>query len=367
MLTGSADGTGSSAGFYSTSGVAVDASGNVYVSDWDTIRKVTSLGVVTTLAHVAFLGSGDFTGGGLAADTTGNLYVADHGTISKVSTTGVVTTFSGNASLSGSADGTSTSARFHNPCDVAVDSTGNVYVADAGNHAIRKIDAGGNVTTIGGVMGSKGSSNGSKSAARFNSPQGVTVDAAGNVYVADTGNCLIRKITASDLTVSTVAGAVFTGSEALPGRGGFSGNITGLGGLDGTGTGASFSFPVGIKVDGSGNLYVTDTGIPKIRKITSGGVVTTIGGGSDGFLCAPYGIAINSSGRLYVADNWDDRIAVGVGPSSSCKCDFNGDGIPDILLENGTSLGVWCPDANGNLKQWIGMGGGFGGWIPVGN
>ncbi|MFA7345290.1 MAG: carboxypeptidase regulatory-like domain-containing protein [Terrimicrobiaceae bacterium] len=336
-FTGSADGSGSGAAFSSPSGIVTDASGNIYVSDSanNLIRKVTSGGAVTTLVG-SFSGSADGTGTaarfsnpqGMDADAGGNLYVAEAGShrIRKVTPEGGVAAFSGSAGFAGSADGSGVAAFFNQPSDVAVDAAGNVYVADAGNHAIRKISTGGAVTTLAGTMGAKGSLNGSGASAKFQSPQGIAVDAAGNVYVADTANCLIRKIT-SNGTVSTFAGSAFTGSADRVGRAVFTGSadITGRVGfsgsadftsaptsLDGTGASAAFSFPTDIDVDASGNLYVTDSGTGKIRKITSAGVVTTLGGDPDGFFRSPLGITAAAGGNLFVADAGNNRIALGM-------------------------------------------------------
>jgi sugar lactone lactonase YvrE len=206
--SGSTDGTGSAARFNYPHGVAVDSSGNVYVADyWNhTIRKVTSAGVVTTLAGLAGnAGSADGTGSaarfdspyGVAVDSSGNVYVADYGnsTIRKVTSAGVVTTLAGLAYNVGSTDGTGSAARFNYPRGVAVDSSGNVYVADYWNHTIRKVTSAGVVTTLAGLAGSSGSADGTGSAARFNGPSGVAVDSSTNVYVADQGNHTIRKIT----------------------------------------------------------------------------------------------------------------------------------------------------------------------------
>ncbi|HIF27927.1 MAG TPA: hypothetical protein EYQ40_05270, partial [Candidatus Marinimicrobia bacterium] len=218
---GSANGTGTAAAFYLPTDVALDGSGNVYVGDQynHLIRKITSGGVVSTLA-----GSGS----------------------------------------QGSTNGTGTAASFYKPSGVAVDGSGNVYVADKDNHLIRKITSGGVVTTLAG-SGSVGSANGTGTAASFNYPSGVAVDGSGNVYVGDWGNHLIRKITSAGV-VSTFAGSGSAGSA------------------NGTGTAATFNHPYGVAVDGSGNVYVADyLGNHLIRKITSAGVVTTLAGsGSSG-------------------------------------------------------------------------------------
>jgi hypothetical protein len=185
--------------------VAVDSAGNVYVGDTSnsTIRKITSAGVVSTLAGLAgSIGSADGTGSaarfgdphGVAVDSAGNVYVADSGydTIRKITPAGVVTTLAGLAGGPGSADGTGSAARFNQPYGVAVDSAGNVYVADTANDTIRKITPAGVVKTLAGLASSIGSADDTGSAARFNGPGGVAVDTAGDVYVADSDNNTIR-------------------------------------------------------------------------------------------------------------------------------------------------------------------------------
>jgi Dockerin type I domain/NHL repeat len=311
---GSFDGTGNAARFNNPGGVATDSGGNVYVGDYNnhTIRKITPAGVVTTLAGLATVsGSADGTGSaarfnypaGVATDSGGNVYVADtsNNTIRKITPAGVVTTMSGSAGFSGSADGTGSAARFFNPFGVATDSSGNVYVADRDNHTIRKITPAGAVTTLTGLAGSSGSADGTGSAARFNFPQGVATDSSGNVYVADEFNHTIRKITPA-AAVTTLAGlAGSTGSA------------------DGTGSAARFSFPRGVASDSSGNVYVADTDNSTIRKITPAGGVTTLAslagssGSADGTGSAarfrfPQGVATDSSGNVYVADTVNSTI-----------------------------------------------------------
>src|SRR5262249_15425492 len=173
----------------------------------------------------------------------------------------VVTTLAGAAGMPGSADGTGADARFDAPWGVAVDSAGNVYVADRYNDTIRKITAVGVVTTLAGTAGMVGGADGAGAAARFFYPTGVAVDSAGNIYVADNDNYTIRKITAIGV-VTTLAGT----AEAR-------------GSADGTGANARFSGPVAVAVDSAGNVYVADG--PNnftIRKITAAGEVTTLAG-----------------------------------------------------------------------------------------
>ena len=199
---GFADGTGGAAQFNGPYGVAVDYSGTAYVADGNNhrIRKITSAGVVTTLAGSGARGFSDGTGVaaqfnypiGVAVDSSGTVYVADAGNnrIRKITPAGVVTTLAGYAA--GSADGTGGAAQFKDPRGVAVDPSGTVYVADYGNHRIRKITPAGVVTTLAGSTA--GFADGTGSAARFNVPFGVAVDSSGTVYVADYCNHRIRKI-----------------------------------------------------------------------------------------------------------------------------------------------------------------------------
>jgi sugar lactone lactonase YvrE len=313
-VTGSSDGTGSVARFNTPFGVAVDSSGNAYVSDSYnyTIRKITSAGVVTTLAGTAGVsGESDGTGAaarfvdprGIAVDSSGNVYVTDatKNTIRKITSAGVVTTLAGTSGVSGSTDGTGTSATFASPLGIAVDSSGNVFVAAYGSSTIRKITSAGVVTTLAGTAGETGSTDGTGAAARFAGPYSVAVDSSGNVYVADFGNSAIRKITSAGV-VTTLAG---TAGET--------------GSTDGTGAAARFFLPGGVAVSSSGNVYVSDSFNSTIRKITSAGVVTTLAGtaglpgsadgtGAAARFLGPYGINVDSSGNIYVADSSNSTI-----------------------------------------------------------
>src|ERR1051325_10454962 len=229
----------------------------------------------------------------VATDSAGNVYVADSGnhTIRKITPAGVVSTLAGAAGSAGSTDATGAAARFNSPRSVATDNAGNVYVADTGNNTIRSITPTGVVTTLAGTAGMSGSTDASGAAARFNAPRGIASDAAGTLYVADSGNNTIRKITPT--------GAVTT----LAGTAGSSGST------DASGAAARFNDPMGIAIDSAANVYVGDTNNNTIRKITAGGSVTTIAGTPQmagftpgplpGLLSAPPGVAISAT-SLYI-------------------------------------------------------------------
>lgn len=257
-----ADGTGTAAGFNSPYSVAVDASGNIYVADTSNqcIRKITPSGVVTTLAGSGTRGFADGTGAaaefnypeGIAVDASGNVYVADDSNerIRKISPSGDVTTLAGSGTA-GLADGTGTAAQFDSPDGIVVDSSGNVYVAEAGTNRIRKVTANGVVTAFVGAVparGSGGYADGTGTAAKFLDPFGLATDSSGNIYVADTNNHRIREVTPAGV-VSTLAGS---GTAAF---------------ADGTGTAAQFNYPGGVAVDSSGAVYVADSGNNRIRVI----------------------------------------------------------------------------------------------------
>ena len=304
---GNVDGTATNAQFKALRAVAVDASNNVYVADTEnhTIRKITAAGVVSTFAGSPGIhGSTDNTGtnalffrpSGITVDSSNNVFVADTGnnTIRKITPAGVVTTLAGSAGNHGTNDNTGTNALFFRPSGIVMDSLGNIFVSDSGNNTIRKITAG-VVSTFAGAPGVFGSADGSGGGALFSGPQGIAVDASRTLYVADTGNGTIRKITSGG-AVSTLAGS--------PGN---------FGSTNATGTNALFYAPQGIAADAAGGVYVADSGNHVIRKITGAGVVTTIAGSAGNFGSAngqdvsarfwsPVGMAIDATTNLFVAD-----------------------------------------------------------------
>ncbi|WP_160112161.1 IPT/TIG domain-containing protein [Aquimarina sp. AU58] len=301
---GYADGAGTVAQFNNPTGITVDADGNLYVVDIQNhkIRKITTQGVVSTLAG-STQGNTDGTGTmtqfnfptDIAIDTEGNLYVADtwNHAIRKITPQGVVSTIAG--STPGFADGTGTMAQFNFPHGLVTDALGNIFVADSGNEKIRKITPQGVVSTIAGST--TGYADGTGSMAQFDFPTGIAIDKNDTLYIVERGNDKVRKITPQGV-VST-----------------FAGNTSGF--ADGNGTAAQFNSPTGIIVDTAGVIYVADNGNDKIRKITPQGVVTTLVGSTSGFadgtavsaqFDSPFAITIDTDNHLYVSDSRNHKI-----------------------------------------------------------
>jgi formylglycine-generating enzyme required for sulfatase activity len=310
-IQGHANGQGSEASFYAPFGVAIDFNGNLYVVDYgaNKIKKIDPNGNVSNLAGSGNVSSIDGFGvavgfafpRGVAVDGNGSVFVADSSnhSIRKIAADSNVTTLAGiSDGIGGYLDAQGREAKFNYPTDVAIDVNGNLFVADANNNLIRKISTNGNVTTLAG-SGISGNADGPGASANFNKPWGVAVDGSGNVYVADSGNNRIRKITANG-TVTTLAGS---GSATF---------------TDGIGASASFNTPTGVAVDGGGNVYVADSENNRIRKISLSGEVTTLAGSGNGYYVdglgaaasfkGPIGVAVDGNGSVYVTDSGNYRI-----------------------------------------------------------
>lgn len=245
---------------------------------------------------------------GIAGDAAGNVYFCDrfNNRVRKVSAAGTITTIGGTSTAGYNGDNmAATAAQLNDPNGIAIDATGNVYVADRSNHRIRKIDAGGNITTVAGT-GASGYSgdNAAATAAQLNAPRGIAVDAAGNVYIADQANHRVRKLTIATGTIATVAG---NGTQ------GFSGD-------NGPATAAAFNGIYALALDAAGNMYICDVDNVRIRKVSTTGIVTTIAGtgtlsyngdnipATAAHLNEPIGVAIDAAGNVIIADAWNSRI-----------------------------------------------------------
>jgi hypothetical protein len=318
-IPGSIDGLSDDAQFSCPSGIAIAPDQAIYVADTQnsTIRKITSDGNVTTFAGLAgSIGSTDGVGTnaqfnlpqGIAVDSSGFIYVADTGnsTIRKITPAGEVTTVAGIAGYPNPFDGIGTTAQFNHPQALAVDSTGQLYIADTWNNTIRKIASDGTVTTLAGLAGYSGSVDGPTNRARFNYPAGITVDATGTIYVTEFLSHTIRQITPAGI-VTTIAG-----------------NAGSWGDTDNTNTAARFFQPTGIVAAGLGNLFIVDSGNQLIRQLTfvgtnwtaatiagSSGLAGNIDGtGSSARTYFPAAIAIDTTGLLYIADSGNNTIRI---------------------------------------------------------
>jgi trimeric autotransporter adhesin len=295
-------------------GILLDNAGNIYISG-SVIRKISPTGIITTVAgnqSATMLGDdGPATAAqlsvpyGMAMDAAGNIYVADqfNNRIRRIGTDGIITTVAGNGQTGPGGDrGPATSAQLDQPSSVAVDSAGDLYIADTNNSLVRKV-SGGIITTVAGNLSASAPGDGGPAiAAGLSSPTDVKVDAAGNLYIAD--GTAIRKVT-TDGIIHTVAGGVY-------------GTRYGFGGDDGPATAATLGALAGLALDGVGNLFLVDVDNNLVRKIGPDGIIVTIAGSNlavgDGgpatsaLLKEPVGIALDSAGNLFILDQRDRRL-----------------------------------------------------------
>jgi len=326
--TGSYSGDGGAAvlsGLYNPTGIALDASGNLFIADLENhrIRKVNASGIISTVAGSGVSGySGD--GGaataaefknpaGVAVDASGNIYIADasNNRIRKVNTGNIITTIAGNGFGTGTSfggysgdGGPATAAELNFPTGVAVDDSGNLFIADYFNHRIRKVNTLGIISTVAGdSIGAYSGDGGPATAAELHAPLGIAVDASGNIFITDNGNSRIRKVNSLGI-ISTVAG------DGTPG---YSGD-------GGVATAAELLYPFGLTVDASGNLFIADYYNNVIRQVDTSGIISTVAGndtagysGDKGAATAaelfnPSGIAVDTWGNLFIADQKNNRI-----------------------------------------------------------
>ncbi|MDB6028482.1 MAG: repeat containing protein [Verrucomicrobiales bacterium] len=324
-IAGFQNGQGPTVQFRFPRSVVLDKKGNAYVGDADNhvIRKITPTGIASTLAGALPQQTnqyGNLIGGyldgaatnalfnrpaGGCFDPAGNLYISDaiNNVIRKITPDGIVTTIAGTG-LAGYVNGVGTNALFNEPAGLTIDHDGNLYVVDCSNHCIRRITPDGNVSTIAGIgpQGNGGYADGIGTNALFGFPWDIVIDSTGNLFVTDTFNTCIRKITpvvsagSTNWTVTTFAGnnLVFLGQH-----------------VDGMGTNAYFTFVHGIAIDAADNLFVTEANSDNIRRVTPAGEVTTLAGGTSGYadgtgnearFYSVVGLAIDELGNLYVAD-----------------------------------------------------------------
>jgi uncharacterized protein (TIGR03437 family) len=301
------------------SGISLDPAGNLLIADTGTgrIRRVDSNGAISTMAgngQAGYAGDGQpaplaelYAPGAVAADSAGNLYIADtkSNRVRKVLPSGYILTAAGNGIAALSAENTfAPLAPMNQPHGIAVDSTGAVYIVDSGNHRIVRITAAGTLVTVAGNGSPGWAGDGGRAAfAQLNSPAAIAFDPRGNLYIADTFNHIIRKVNSTG-AITTVAGS---------GAAGFAGD-------GGPATSANLNFPAGVAVDAAGQIYIADTWNHRIRMVDSAGVIHTIAGsdtpgykGDGGFALAaqldfPSGAAVDPSGTVYFSDSFNNRV-----------------------------------------------------------
>jgi len=313
------------------SSVAIDRAGNIFITDPvdNCIREINTSGIINTIAGIAgtegYSGDGGpataaelYTPYGVAVDNSGNIYIADQGNnaVRKVNAAGIISTIAGTGSAGYSGDGgTGASAALNWPNAVAADDSGNVYIADLGNNCIRKVNASGTITTIAGNgFFGYGGDGGPATAAQLWEPYSVAVDNSGNIFISDFDDWHIRKINSSGI-ISSIAG---NGTQGYSGDGE-------------SATAAELDEPTGVTVDREGNVYFNDASNYRVRKINPFGIISTIAGfGALGYsgdsgpaisaeISSATGVAVDNDGNVYIADTDNDRIRKVTNPSLTAE------------------------------------------------
>jgi len=321
-------GPATSAELHQDAAIALDAAGNLYIADFgnNKVRKVSAAGIISTIAGTGTAGySGD--GGqatdaklyhmaGIAVDNAGNVYIADswNNAVRKVNTSGIITTVAGNTSPGYTGNGgQATAAELDDPNNIAVDAAGNIYIADAHNNVIRKVNTSGIITTVvgngynaGTTLGGYSGDGGPATAAELFYPESVTFDGAGNMYIAELYNNVIRKVDVAG-TISTFAGN----------------NTAGYSGDGSSATDAQLKGPYAVAVDGAGNVFIADASNDVIRMVNTAGIISTYAGDNatpgysgDGGpataagLYVPTDCLIDPAGNLYIADDENNVVRI---------------------------------------------------------
>jgi sugar lactone lactonase YvrE len=367
------DGPATAASINEANGVAVDTAGNIYIADSfnQRIRKVIySTGTITTIAGTGAIGTGSHNGENMAATsatlfypysvtttTTGVIYIADsnNNRVRRIQTDGTISTIAGSSTATfGGDSGQAWDALLNYPTDVAVDSVGNIYIADTNNHRIRKIDIATNIiTTVAGNGTAAYTGNGGQATlASLNAPYGVLVDPAGNIYIADTYNNVIRMVNTAG-NIDTIAGSYY-----------------GYAGDGGPATGAAMRYPAGIARDSAGNLYISDQFNDCIRKVTPGGIISTIAGSPINLynpaspgptasnavkLNYAHGVGASPSGNVYIADTKNSIVRI-ISAATGSVTTIAGTGTEGSAGDNGPALSAQLnnpygvtADASGNV------------------
>jgi RHS repeat-associated protein len=355
-------GAASQASLRHPAGLAADGAGNIYVADQmnNRIRKIDTNGIITTIAgdgQAGFSGDGGqatqaelHNPAGLAADGAGNIYVADqmNNRIRKIDTNGIITTIAGDGQAGFSGDGgQAAQAELNMPSAVATDSYGNVYIADSNNNRVRKADPAGIIYTIAGDGQTGYSGDGSQAEhASLYHPSGVAADSAGDIYIADQLNNRIRKVDRGGV-ISTIVG---NGKNC-----GLTGCQLGDGGQA---LQASLNGPTGVAVDGSGDIFIADTSVSRIRRVDPTGVIGTIAGNgvpyysgdggsaANASLSLPAAVAVDAAGTVYIADTYNNRVR-------KVEADLPGVSAQNIIIPSIDGKELYVFDSSGRHLRTV--------------